>query len=184
MARAHERRRRGLDLRLGRVHVRVALGGADRSCSSRAASRCRSRSGRSRAASRCPAAACRRSARAGRPAGGSCRCTERRCRPEPITVGASSSNTRVDEVVAAVVRAAHVLDQPDGRGVVRARELHLEVAHEAVVDAVDAHVEVLDAAAHRHEQVRRHAAGVVVRDRQRLGLRVGRRRARAAGRDR
>ena len=109
----------------------------------------------------CPAAACRRTATADLPAGGSCRCTGRR------RAGADHRRRLVvehgvDEVVAAVVGAAYVLDQPDGRGVVGARELHLQVAHEAVVDAVDADVEVLDAAAHRHEQVRGHATGVVV----------------------
>jgi hypothetical protein len=74
-----------------------------------------------------------------------------------------------------------VLDQAHGGGVVRADELDLEVTHEAVVDAVDAHVEVLDAPADRDEERGHHAAGVVVRDGECLGPRVRGAGARAPG---
>ncbi len=183
VAGAHERRRGRLDLRLRRVHVRIALGRADHHAPAE------QRAGVVLVAVAHAELPCALLLLAVEPRQLICLWAEAAGVRGGCRAGADHRRRLVvehgvDEVVATVVGAAYVLDQPDGRGVVGARELDLEVAHEAVVDAVDADVEVLDPAAHRHVQVRGHATGVVVRDRERLGLGVGRRRARPPGRDR
>ena len=180
---ARERRRRHLDLGVGRVHVGVALGGANRQrpAEQRAgvvleavahaqlpgALLLLAVEARELVALRAEVAGVRGRARAGAD----------RC-------GGLVVEDRVGQVVAAVVGPADVLDQAHGRGVVRARQLDLEVAHERVLDAADAHVEVLDPSADRHEQGGDHPAGVVVGDRERLGARVRGGRAGASRRNR